>query len=403
MTLSKRQLMQRMSGIGASEVAAVVGEDPWTPPIDIWRRKIAGEEGESGGSLAAELGDLMEEPICRLYARRTGLHLVQCSTFRHPEYDYALATPDRAAFLTRSSWPDPRKKIREVAELRETDRLVQAKHSQVRFEKEFGNEGTDDVPTRFIIQTTWEMGVTGMRQVDLPVLFDKSRLGQWRIMWNEELWGSLLELVGRFWRDHVVAGVPPPPDASDAYRDWLYTRHPTFRREGKRGSLAPVVPGCELDDKVRLWGMAKAFRALLEAPVDQLGNEIRAAIGDDYGLRGEWGQVAWIRSPGKPKVDWFLVASELKLLTGQILNALEGVTEESNGDLYRLLLQAKSTLSGVEASATKPAKEYAQLRSTWTDGRKGELRDQAIDFLRALGLPALPAGENTTTTKDEEE
>ena len=392
MALTPEQIALRRSGIGASEVAAVVGEDPWTTPLDVCLRKWGSAEQEKP-SLAARLGNLIEEPICALYAEETGSALVPCGTLRHPDYPWALATPDRAAFVGRPPWQG----IDQREQLGGALGLVQAKHASMRDRKLFGALGTDEVPTRFILQCTWEMGVTGMRRDDLPVLFDKADFGIWRVDWNEDLWRSLLELVGRFWRDHVVTGKPPPIDASDSYKDWLYRRHPTFERDAKKkGVLTAVVDGCDVDALVKRWALAGSFRDAIDLARKQMGNELRALIGNAYGLQGGWGKVCWQRKHGEAKPDWFMVASELRLLLGQLANAIE----TPGADVAGVLAAIQAQLPTIEANASKPRHDYSALRGYWKAEEKERLGAQARDFLGALGLPVGPPQEEE---KDESE
>jgi hypothetical protein len=102
MGLSKEQLELRRSGIAASEIAVLAGLSRWSSPVAIYEDKI-GMCPPRDESLAADLGTLLEEPLAKLYAERTGLHLAKSRTLRSKVQTIALATPDRIAFDAKRS------------------------------------------------------------------------------------------------------------------------------------------------------------------------------------------------------------------------------------------------------------------------------------------------------------
>jgi predicted phage-related endonuclease len=58
--------IERRQYLGASEVAAVIGMDPFKGAHDLWSEKM-GLLGESEESEAAEMGKLLESPILQRY------------------------------------------------------------------------------------------------------------------------------------------------------------------------------------------------------------------------------------------------------------------------------------------------------------------------------------------------
>lgn len=349
MGLTEQQLAVRRTGIGASEVGALAGLSRYLSPIDIYESKVNGLRQEMG--LSAKLGTLLEEPLAQLYSEERKCVLVPCDTLRHSVQTFALATPDRAVWP--SSAPTPAM-VQSLRQLEGVERLVQIKTTDWRSRHLWGAPGTDAVPEEYVAQVTWEMGVTGIRHCDVYVLFDRDETACYPVPFSEVLWEGLLEVAGRFWRDHVVARVPPPPDASDGYREFLERQFPAAR-------LPDVVDvsGQEIEAVAVRYGQLKRLEKLLEAHLKRTSAELRAAIGDRTGISGVFGTLKWLRKPDSFKPDYEKMARELQTLLGVLLQAESGL----NPDLREHYTRELRT---IETLAVKPQR-FSQLRGNWSE------------------------------------
>jgi len=81
-------------GIGASEIAAVLGESPWDSPRDLWLKKT-GSAPPRRETQAMEWGRRLEPVVAEKYSDNTGrlLHL-SGMLLQSKEYPWALCTPD---------------------------------------------------------------------------------------------------------------------------------------------------------------------------------------------------------------------------------------------------------------------------------------------------------------------
>lgn len=373
MALTKKQEALRAFAVGASEIAVLAGVSKWRTPIALYERKRGLHREEVG--LPAELGTLLEEPLAKLYAERTGTErrLAKCDSLVHPEKTFALATPDRIVF------PVPRvsrAKVHDLAELRDAERNVQIKSTSWRLAWQWGEPGTDAIPEEYLVQVVWEMGVTGLKHTDVAVLFDKDRFEIYQVPFNDELWQGLLELAERFVTDHLLAGVPPPPDASERYAAFL------GRAFGaSSGPLLHVDPGTELAELVSRYAKLKAVDKRLELHLRQASNAIKAACAEAAGLVGSFGEVKWLRKPVEKVTDYEAAYREARSLAEQLLQALPAEAQP----------ELRQAITTIEARHQKDGRRFDQLRAKWAP----ELQEDVEEL--EVRLSRIEAGDVTTT------
>jgi putative phage-type endonuclease len=66
-------LAARRTGIGGSDIAAILGLSPWRTPLDVYRDKVDGAEQPE--TEAMRWGRLLEDVIAREYAVRAGVRI----------------------------------------------------------------------------------------------------------------------------------------------------------------------------------------------------------------------------------------------------------------------------------------------------------------------------------------
>jgi len=88
----------RSQGIGSSEIAAVLGVDPYLTPYQLWMKKT-GRAEEFEGNKFTEAGHRLEAAVAAYFADRTGAEITPGYEddvhFVHPEWEYIRCTPDR--------------------------------------------------------------------------------------------------------------------------------------------------------------------------------------------------------------------------------------------------------------------------------------------------------------------
>lgn len=390
--LTDEQKRLRAEAYGASEVAAVVGRGYGTL-IELYESKANpnfDKVEDLDDMLPAELGTLEEEPIARVYARRTGTRIARVTTLRHPTKSLAVATPDRARFtddtslaLAIATGSNEHAEITSAEALEHADRLVEVKRHAARFRRDYGPEGSGQVPEHEAIQTTWQMGVTGKRIVDLPVLFCSDwgvKLEVFTVAFNEELFESLYEAVERFHHDHVLARKPPPPDGTPEYDAAMGRLHSPSNKT--------LLPATEVDEELMLrWAKLAAVEKRAGKYKALVGQSLMQRIGTAGGLESSrLGKLSWISVREGSQVDWKKAATDALALGGLVLDGMQALhandakpSAESIGELARRLKEIVP-----EATTTKNG--YRYLRLFPIEGSEADLELARLQLaLDALG------------------
>jgi putative phage-type endonuclease len=200
---------RRAAGIGASEIAAVVGLSKYATPLDVYLRKT-GQIHDVIDNRAMRVGRRLEPVVIGEFCEETGeeVALYPCPMVAHPDHPYMLATPD--ADLV-------------------SGRLVEAKTASLRTLRDWGPEGTDELPDQYLCQCQHQLAVTGRDECKLAVLIAGDELRVYTVERNERLIGQLTEAAAEFW-SRVERRDPPAPDLA-------HPRTPELLR-GLYGSIA---------------------------------------------------------------------------------------------------------------------------------------------------------------------
>lgn len=276
MSLTEEQKALRRTGIGGSEIASIMGVNPFAGPLDVWLAKVEGYEKEDNEAM--ERGRFLEDGIARWYAHRTASGLTMPDTMRHATHAVALCTPDRFA--------------RRVNEGCFTDVSIKSP-GPFPDPDDWGADGSDLVPVPYNLQLQQELEILrshGFDQAEFGELAAMVRGGLriYRIVRDDNLVGELLEASDRFWRDYVVTKTPPDIDGSEGWSEYLK------RKFGSAGG--PIIEATARDEVLALKLMEAEQRAdTSEAEYGRLQNEVKARIGGAgvVGIRGAFGSITW--------------------------------------------------------------------------------------------------------------
>lgn len=287
MTLTADQKALRLHGIGASELPAVLGLDPYRSALDVWAAKTELVQ-EDGGTIHTRLGTLLEPVILTLYAEASGAQVYPSpGTLRHPTEAWLLATPDALAAADEHAT---------------IDRVVEAKHRGHWNRAGWGESHTDQVPDAVAVQVYAQLAVTGYRFGDVAALLSGSDVRFYRLHADAELMEIMLQRGRAFWEDHVKTRQPPEVVAADNARLGRLFRQATE-------VLKPASPAVEAAlDQLRV---AKQRLAELEQERDLLEALIKSAIGEDSGVECPFGRATWNTTKDSVEVDHKAVANYL--------------------------------------------------------------------------------------------
>lgn len=236
-------LERRREFIGGSDIAAIVGANPYRTVLDVWLDKRGAAEPFEGNEFT-EAGTRLEGAIVEWFADKNpglSIDLIPDSTWRDETVDYFAASPDAVALCPERGFG-----------------IGEAKNVNARLEKDWDG----DAPDMHKIQALWNCGIIGAEWGFVTGLIGGYSLRSVQFDFDAELFDWLTSEAHKFW-GHVESGTPP-----DAH-----LAHPLAQK-----SLNAVFPLDDDSGPVELDETAiKAHRDLLAAKADQKTAKTKAA------------------------------------------------------------------------------------------------------------------------------
>jgi putative phage-type endonuclease len=247
-------LAARREGVGASDIAAVLGISPWESPASLWYRKR---------------GELDEQSETDLTLRGHRLEPVVADWFTeaHPEFDFRysglvrsterpwqLATPDRLLLEASDNSYDP----------------VAVLEVKTVFDwTGWGEPGTDDIPVHIRAQVLWQMDTLGLRSAFVAVFGGGLVYREYEVGYSTDDVLLMREAGEKFWQS-VVNNERPELDAHDATTTALKQLHPDIE------DVDVEIPST----LAYAYEKARDNFEAAEAAYDEAKNWLRDAIGD---------------------------------------------------------------------------------------------------------------------------
>ena len=292
----------RRTGLGASDIAGVLGISPWASPFSVWASKTDAHDDDKDTD-AMEFGRRAEVMVVPWFTERTGLDVASVQTrCTHHDDQWKLCTVD--GFVSDT----PFTAALGVLEIKTTSASAE--------------EWANGVPVYYQCQATWVMHVTDTSQCWFAVLhlaFGRPRFEVYefhRDLADEQF---VVERCEQFWTDHVVTGTPPPVDAHEATTDAIKAHWSTGE-----GAIDADATGRRIVQRLHAH---KATAALLEQNITEAENELRALIGDHETLTHDGQVIASWKSQDAARLDtkamraaWPDIAAEFtKTTTSRVL------------------------------------------------------------------------------------
>lgn len=191
MGVTQEWLQARSTGIGGSDVAAILGLSKWKSPYAVYQEK-RGEAPPQPDNEAMRWGRYLEPVVRQAYADQTGREVrLPTDLIRHPLHAFMIANIDGVA----GGGSEPL-------------RIFEAKTA--RSGDGWGEPGTDQVPQAYLLQVQHYMEVTGVAVADVAVLIGGSDFRLYEVPADRELQLMLIDAEAEFWR-RVQSAEPPEP------------------------------------------------------------------------------------------------------------------------------------------------------------------------------------------------
>lgn len=287
--LSREEWMKyRMKGIGGSDVSIIAGINPFKSAHQLWLEKTGQTEPEQTDSDYAHFGTLLEPIVRKEFTARTGIKVRQKHMLlQSEEYPFMLADLDGV--------------IREEGEMA----VFEAKTASA-YKQEVWEEG---VPAPYLLQVQHYMSVTGAKRTYIAALVGGNHFFYHVVERDEDMIGKIIAMEQYFWDTHVVGGVEPVPDGSEATTNYFNSRFSHSNGmtiELPEEALSVCVEYDRLSDEL------KKVEAAKNAAANQLKSYLKEA---EAGIVGDR-KVTW-KEISKSTVD----AKRLKTEKPEIYNS----------------------------------------------------------------------------------
>jgi len=201
---------ERRTGIGGSDIAALLGVSRRRTRYDLYLEKTGTaktpEVSPSGKGSSFYWGTIHERLIADAYIRLTKRRVRRRnSVIRHFDRQHFIGHLDFLVHL-----PDGSRPYLPNGEIR-ADLCLECATSFFPTES-WGASGSNRIPIPYALKVQWYMGLMpSVKAFDLAVLFGGRDLRIYRVHRDEMLIAYLQKEAERFWMEHVLKRIPPPP------------------------------------------------------------------------------------------------------------------------------------------------------------------------------------------------
>lgn len=274
-------LKYRTKGIGGSDVSIIAGINPFKSAHQLWLEKTEQIEPEQTDSEYAHFGTLLEPIVRKEFTQRTGIRVRQKHMLlQSEEYPFMFADLDGV--------------INEDGEMA----VFEAKTASA-YTQEVWEEG---IPAPYILQVQHYMAVTGAKRTYIAALVGGNHFYHHAVERDEEMIGKIVAMAKYFWETHVLGGIEPVPDGSEATTNYFNSR---FRESNGETVELPEEALAVCMEYDRLSEELKKMEEAKNAAANQLKGYLKEAETGTVGGR----KVTW-KLVSKSTVDTKRLKSE---------------------------------------------------------------------------------------------
>lgn len=295
-------LAQRKKGIGGSDIATILNLNPWKTPYELWLDKTSQDIEELSADTEERMmwGNTLEDIVAKHYSSVTDNKVQRLNQQLVGSVSIAVANPDR--FIVESGsrvrWDDKEQRVLGASKVLE----VKTAHAMSLNSPDWGEAGTDEVPSNYWCQVQWYMGISGVHKADLAVLFGGQKFRIYHIDFDSEFFESAVNIAAKWWQDHVLTGIAPDPNTeAEARIKW---RNSTQGKE--------LIAGVDIADLIGQLNEVKAAIKELELDEQAIKDKIIPAFQDAETLTYMGSRIATYKQ-NKPslKTDWKAAYNDL--------------------------------------------------------------------------------------------
>lgn len=262
-------------------MSIIAGINPFKSAHQLWLEKTGQIEPEQTDSEYAHFGTLLEPIVRREFTQRTGIRVRQKHMLlQSEEYPFMFADLDGV--------------INENGEMA----VFEAKTASA-YKQEVWEEG---IPAPYILQVQHYMAVTGAKKTYIAALVGGNHFYHHAVERDEEMIGKIVAMEKYFWETHVLGGMEPVPDGSEATTNYFNSR---FRESNGETVELPEEALAVCMEYDRLSEELKKMEEAKNAAANQLKSYLKEAETGTVGGR----KVTW-KLVSKSTVDTKRLKSE---------------------------------------------------------------------------------------------
>lgn len=190
MAITQRQLEKRQGNLGGSDIASILGLNPYQSAYDLWLIKTGKMDAAIPVTEAMEIGTMFEAPLLRWAEEYIGKITRRGTERRGPEGSPILDHLD--AVVESSGEPVEAKTAGLFSPL-----------------SGWGDPGTDEVPEHIIIQCQTHILCTQKPVCHIAAFLGGRGRGLYCIEEDQDILQIIQERADYFWRENVLADIPP--------------------------------------------------------------------------------------------------------------------------------------------------------------------------------------------------
>lgn len=186
--------MDRKGFIGASEVSAILGLNPFCTALNLWALKTGKLEKPEEATEGQEWGKRLERVVSHKFAEKHNVKLIAYKKrFVHPTMSFFSCELDNIIASTT-----------EIVEIKTVNAFDWKKWDK-----------PDELPAYVIVQVMAQMGLTGRTKAWVAVLCGGQKYIEKEVSFDAELWSKIEQAVKDFWENFVIANTPPLATSDD--------------------------------------------------------------------------------------------------------------------------------------------------------------------------------------------
>lgn len=286
----------RNQGIGGSDVAVIMGYNPWKKPYALYCEKIGLVEPEDlSDNEAVEWGTKLEPIVAQKFSEVTGKKVKRWGTVCNPDAPWQMANFDRLI----------------VGE----DAGLECKTANAFKKDEW--EG-DNVPDAYYAQCQWYNFLSGCAGWWIACLIGGQHFEYKYIPRNESFIDQMIREVTEFWEGNVQAKIPPAVDGTDSTTEAIKKQYPR-QAEGTQIALPSVA-----DTWFKRYDELKVLENTLKQEKQECENQLRVLLGENEVGLYEDRKVSWKYQEGRKSID-------SKKLEKEFPNAYNACVKQAKG------------------------------------------------------------------------